>query len=242
MIRIKHLLAATTLAVLLTGCSSNKSPSTDQPVELLYQSAQEKLQDGNYHLAISELEAIDNRFPFGPYSQQVQLDLIYTYYKANELALALASIDRFIRLNPMSPNIDYVLYMRGLTNMAMDDNTLQGLFGIDRSDRDSQFSRVAFNDFSQLVRSYPNSKFAADAKQRMLFLHNRLAKYELAVAEFYTKRGAYVAVVNRVEQMLRFYPDAQATRQALPLMESAYRHLNLHSQAEKVKQMILVNK
>lgn len=242
MIRIKHLLAATTLAVLLTGCSSNKSPSTDQPVELLYQSAQEKLQDGNYHLAISELEAIDNRFPFGPYSQQVQLDLIYTYYKANELALALASIDRFIRLNPMSPNIDYVLYMRGLTNMAMDDNTLQGLFGIDRSDRDSQFSRVAFNDFSQLVRSYPNSKFASDAKQRMLFLHNRLAKYELSVAEFYTKRGAYVAVVNRVEQMLRFYPDAQATRQALPLMENAYRHLNLHTQAEKVKQMILVNK
>ena len=92
------------------------------------------------------------------------------------------------------------------------------------------------------MRSYPNSKFASDAKQRMLFLHNRLAKYELSVAEFYTKRGAYVAVVNRVEQMLRVYPDAQATRQALPLMENADRHLNLHTQAEKVKQMILVNK
>ncbi|PJG62881.1 outer membrane protein assembly factor BamD [Yersinia kristensenii] len=241
MTRMKYLVAAATLSLVLTGCSSNKDVVPDNPPSELYAIAQQKLQDGNFKGAITQLEALDNRYPFGPYSQQVQLDLIYAYYKSADLPLAQASIDRFMRLNPTHPNIDYVLYMRGLTDMALDDSALQGFFGIDRSDRDPQHAKAAFRDFNQLIQSYPNSQYATDAQKRLTFLKNRLAKHELAVAQYYTKRGAYVAVVNRVEQMLRDYPDTQATRDALPLMENAYKQLQLNAEADKVAKIIAAN-
>ncbi|RLM19910.1 outer membrane protein assembly factor BamD [Brenneria alni] len=242
MTRMKYLVAAATLSLALAGCSSNsKDAVPDSPPSELYANAQQKLQDGNFRAAITQLEALDNRYPFGPYSQQVQLDLIYAYYKSAELPLAQASIDRFLRLNPTHPNVDYVLYMRGLTDMALDDSALQGFFGVDRSDRDPQNARMAFRDFSRLIQSYPNSQYAADANKRLIYLKERLAKYELSVAQYYTKRGAYVAVVNRVDQMLRDYPDTKATKDALPLMENAYHELQLTAQADKVAKIIAAN-
>lgn len=176
MTRMKYLVAAATLSLVLTGCSSNKDVVPDNPPSELYATAQQKLQDGNFKGAITQLEALDNRYPFGPYSQQVQLDLIYAYYKSADLPMAQASIDRFMRLNPTHPNIDYVLYMRGLTDMALDDSALQGFFGIDRSDRDPQHARAAFRDFNQLIQNYPNSQYATDAQKRLVFLKDRLAK------------------------------------------------------------------
>ena len=125
--------------------------------------------------------------------------------------------------------------------MALDDSALQGFFGIDRSDRDPTHARDAFRDFSQLLLNYPNSQYATDANKRLVYLKDRLAKYELSVAQFYTKRGAYVAVVNRVEGMMRDYNDTQATRQALPLMENAYRKLQLNAEADKVAKLIAAN-
>ncbi|MFJ5440087.1 outer membrane protein assembly factor BamD [Pectobacterium brasiliense] len=242
MTRMKYLVAAATLSLALAGCSSNsKDAVPDSPPSEIYANAQQKLQDGNFKAAITQLEALDNRYPFGPYSQQVQLDLIYAYYKSAELPLAQASIDRFLRLNPTHPNVDYVLYMRGLTDMALDDSALQGFFGVDRSDRDPQYARTAFRDFSKLIQGYPNSQYATDANKRLVYLKERLAKYELSVAQYYTKRGAYVAVVNRVEQMLRDYPDTQATKNALPLMENAYRELQLAALADKVAKIITAN-
>lgn len=241
MTRMKYLVAAATLSLALAGCSSSKDAVPDNPPSEIYATAQQKLQDGNFKAAITQLEALDNRYPFGPYSQQVQLDLIYAYYKSADLPMAQASIDRFMRLNPTHPNIDYVLYMRGLTDMALDDSALQGFFGIDRSDRDPEHARQAFRDFSQLVQRYPNSQYSADATKRFVYLKDRLAKYELSVAQYYTKRGAYVAVVNRVENMLRNYPDTQATRDALPLMENAYKQMNLTAQADKVAKIIAEN-
>jgi outer membrane protein assembly factor BamD len=238
---MKYLVAAATLSLALAGCSSSKDQVPDSPPSELYATAQQKLQDGNFKGAITQLEALDNRYPFGPYAQQVQLDLIYAYYKNADLPMAQAAIDRFMRLNPTHPNIDYVLYMKGLTDMALDDSALQGFFGIDRSDRDPEHARVAFRDFSQLLRTYPNSQYATDARKRLVYLKDRLAKYELSVAQFYTKREAYVAVVNRVEQMLKDYPDTQATRTALPLMENAYRKLQLDAEAEKVAKIIAAN-
>ncbi|KPD01785.1 outer membrane protein assembly factor BamD [Moellerella wisconsensis] len=241
MIRIKYLVAAATLSLVLTGCSSNKEVSPDSSPAEMYAVSQQKLQDGNYRAAITQLEALDNRYPFGPYAQQVQLDLIYAYYKSAELPMAIAAIDRFMRLNPTHPNIDYVLYMRGLTAMALDDSALQGFFGIDRSDRDPQHARVAFRDFNQLVRYYPNSLYANDASKRLVYLKDRLAKFDLAVVEFYNKRGAYVAVVNRTQQMLRDYPDTDATRQALKYMKIAYNQMGLDQEADKVTNLIAAN-
>ncbi|MEQ1975194.1 MULTISPECIES: outer membrane protein assembly factor BamD [unclassified Xenorhabdus] len=242
MIRMKYLVAATTLSLVLSGCSNNKDAVPDIPPSQIYSIGQEKLQEGNYKSAIKQLESLDNRYPFGPYSQQVQLDLIYAYYKSAEYPLALASIDRFMRLNPTHPNIDYVLYMRGLVSQTLDDDSpLQGLFGIDRSNRDPEHARAAFRDFNQLVRYYPNSQYSTDATKRLIFLKERLAKYELAVVQYYTKRNAYVAVVNRVEQMLRDYPDANPTRKALPYMMLAYKELGLTAEANKVAQLIAAN-
>ncbi|WP_208612511.1 outer membrane protein assembly factor BamD [Xenorhabdus vietnamensis] len=238
---MKYLVAATTLSLVLSGCSSNKDAVPDIPPSQIYSIGQEKLQEGNYKTAIKQLESLDNRYPFGPYSQQVQLDLIYAYYKSAEYPLALASIDRFMRLNPTHPNIDYVLYMRGLVSQALDDNLLQGFLGIDRSNRDPEHARAALRDFNQLARYYPNSQYSADAIKRLVFLKERLAKYELAVVKYYTTRSAYVAVVNRVEQMLRDYPNTSATREALPYMESAYKELGLTAEANKVAQLITAN-
>ena len=126
MTRMKYLVAAATLSLALVGCSGSNEQVPDNPPNEIYATAQQKLQDGNWKQAITQLEALDNRYPFGPYSQQVQLDLIYAYYKNADLPLAQATIDRFMRLNPTHPNIDYVMYMRGLTNMALDDSALQG--------------------------------------------------------------------------------------------------------------------
>jgi outer membrane protein assembly factor BamD len=231
---MKYLVAAATLSLALVGCSGSNEQVPDNPPNEIYATAQQKLQDGNWKQAIT-------RYPFGPYSQQVQLDLIYAYYKNADLPLAQAAIDRFIRLNPTHPNIDYVMYMRGLTNMALDDSALQGFFGVDRSDRDPQHARDAFNDFSKLVRGYPNSQYITDATKRLVFLKDRLSKYEYSVAEYYTRRGAWVAVVNRVEGMLRDYPDTQATRDGLKLMENAYRQMQMNAQAEKVAKIIAAN-
>ncbi|WP_445497936.1 outer membrane protein assembly factor BamD [Photorhabdus sp. SF281] len=241
MIRIKHLVAAATLSLVLAGCSGSKNAVPDSPPSEIYSEGQEKLQSGSYKAAISQLETLDNRYPFGPYSQQVQLDLIYAYYKSSDLAMALASIDRFMRLNPTHPNIDYVLYMRGLTSQTLDNSALQSFFGIDRSDRDPEHARASFRDFSQLVRYYPNSLYAADASKRLVSIKERLAKYELSVVEYYNKRGAYVAVVNRTEQMLQDYPDTQSALKALPYMEKAYAHLGLTAQADKVAKLIAAN-
>ncbi|AYA39579.1 outer membrane protein assembly factor BamD [Xenorhabdus nematophila] len=241
MIRMKYLVAATTLSLVLSGCSSNKDAVPDIPPSQIYSIGQEKLQEGNYKAAIKQLESLDNRYPFGPYSQQVQLDLIYAYYKSAEFPLAIASIDRFIRLNPTHPNIDYVWYMRGLVSQALDDSALQEFFGIDRSDRDPEHARAAFRDFNHLIHDYPSSQYSADAIKRLAFLKERLARYELAVVEYYTKRSAYVAVVNRVEQMLRDYPDTHATREALSYMESAYKELGLIAEADKVAKLIAAN-
>lgn len=241
MTRMKHLVAVATLGLALVGCSGSKDIVPDNPPSVIYATAQQKLQDGNFKAAITQLEALDNRYPFGPYSQQVQLDLIYAYYKNGDMPMAQATIIRFMRLNPTHPNIDYVMYMKGLTDMSMDESALQHFFGINRSDRDPAYARQAFTDFSQLLQSYPNSQYAADARLRLVALKDRLSQHELAVAQFYTKRGAYVAVVNRVQDMLSNYPDTQATRKALPLMENAYRQMQLTTEADKVARLIADN-
>lgn len=239
--RMKYLMAVSILSLLVTGCSSNKNAGTESSSTDIYNSSQEKLQSGNYKEAIKLLETLNNRYPFSAYAQQTQLNLIYAYYKSSELLLAIATIDRFIRLNPTHPNIDYVLYMRGLIAQALDDSALQDFFGIERSERNPQHTLVAFRNFSQLVHFYPNSLYATDASKRLVFLKEHLAKYELAIIKYYNKRGAYIAVINRTEQMLKNYPDTQSTRNALKYMEIAYDILGLIQEKNKVAELIAAN-
>jgi outer membrane protein assembly factor BamD len=214
----------------IVGCSSkkNEKPKVDDkpPVEL-YSEAQHALESASYEKATDILEALDSRYPFGAHSDQVQVDLIYAYYKRDETALALANIDRFMRLNPTHEDLDYLYYLRGLTHMATDQQIFQNLFGIDRYNRDPSHSLQAFKDFNHIIKFYPNSQYAVDAQLRMVFIKDRLARYEISVAEWYIKREAYIAAINRSKLVLNNYPDTASVEEALGIMIKAYDELGL---------------
>lgn len=239
---MKRLTISTFLAVaLLSGCSSTEKVIPDVPPSDLYSTAQQALQSGNWNNAIQRLEAMDSRYPFGAYSDQVQLDLIYAYYKNDDLALSQATIQSFLRLNPTSPQADWVIYMRGLNYMAQDRSFLHDLFNIDRFNRDPTPSRQAFRDFKYLLERFPNSRYDADAKARMIFLKNQLAEYDLTVADFYIRRGAWIAAINRSEQVQRLYPDTNAARKSLLVEKTAYAKLKLEKEVSRTEAMIKLN-
>jgi outer membrane protein assembly factor BamD len=228
-LRISLLLA---LSVMLSACSS--SPDEDEITSavlndagLLYEKAQGSIAAGNFNTAQSILKQHATRYPFGPYAHQVQMDQIYVYYKLGDLEKGLAEVDRFMQLNPNHPNLDYVMYMRGLINQRADSNAIQEFVGIDRSDRDPSKAEQAFADFASLLRRFPDSKYAADAKQRMIAIKSRLAKYELAVADYYMQREAWLAAANRGKYILETYPDTPETKQALEVMIASYDALGL---------------
>ncbi|USD65755.1 outer membrane protein assembly factor BamD [Vibrio sp. SCSIO 43136] len=237
----KQTLSGLLMLGLLFGCSSSKEIVPDVPPAELYGEAKAALQTGNWRTAIERLEALDSRYPFGAYTEQVQLDLIYVYYKNNDLPLGLATIERFLRLNPTHEKTDWVLYMRGLTHMAQDRNFMHDIFNVERSDRDPEPVKAAFNDFKRLLQRYPNSEFAADAQKRMLALKNRLAEYDLATADFYIRREAWIAAINRCQELQKTYPDTVAARQSLKLQLKAYQELGLEDAAARTQKMIELN-
>lgn len=243
MFKKSHLLLPLTLILaLLAGCSStDKEKVPDEPPEKLFQQAQEKLDASNYAKAVELLEALDSRYPFGPYSAQVQMDLIYAYYKDGDTAHAIANIDRFLRLNPTHKDVDYVYYMRGLTNMQADYNFFHHTLGIDRSDRDPSYARQAFRDFKSILTRYPNSQYAADAYARMISLKDRLAKYDLAVADYYWRRGAWIAAANRGKGIVENYTDTTAVEPALEIMVKSYDKLALTDLASHARQVLAAN-
>jgi len=230
-------------ALVLSGCSQ----TIDEPEiqitapEQMYQQAQAALDTGNMLKATRILEALESRYPFGPQATQVQLDLIYAYYRQANSEQALASIDRFLRLNPTHNDIDYVYYMRGLANMQSDENMFHEMLDIDRSDRDPQFAKQAFKDFKQLIVAQPNSLYAADAQLRMQALKNRLAKHHIAIAQYYLEREIYVGAINRAKEVLVSFNDTSSTTQALQIMQSAYLALKQDDLAQKITTIIEQN-
>ncbi|EJN6827568.1 hypothetical protein ATY37_06585 [Vibrio cidicii] len=239
---MKHHTLSGLLAVsLLFGCSSSEQIVPDVPPAELYSEAQISLQSGNWLTAIEKLEALDSRYPFGAYSEQVQLDLIYAYYKNDDLALGLATIARFTRLNPTHEKMDWVLYMRGLTHMAQDRNFMHDLFNVDRSDRDPEPVKEAFDDFKKLLERYPNSPYAQDAQKRLFALKNRLAEYDLATADYYLRREAWIAAINRCQELQKTYPDTNAARKSLAIQLKAYQQLGLEDAVARTKELMRLN-
>lgn len=231
--------------ITMTGCSSSDEEEqvivANMGAQQLYDSAKRSMEVGNFSAAAQTLSQLDSRFPFGPLSHQVQLDLIYSYYKSGKPEEAIANIDRFIRLNPNHSDVDYAYYMRGLTNMESDSNLFQELMRIDRSDRDPSKSREAFNDFRRLIQQYPDSKYAADAKARMLHIKDRLARYEIAIARYYMKRSAYVAAANRGRYVIEHYPDSTQVQSALEIMVSSYEQLGLTELRDNAMKTLRIN-
>jgi outer membrane protein assembly factor BamD len=193
----------------------------------LYGTAKESLADGNFSRAIQLFEKLEARFPYGPYAQQAQLEVAYAYYKDNEPISAITACERFIKLHPNHPNVDYAYYLKGLANFIEDQGLLASLGDQDMSERDPRAAREAFEAFRDLTVRFPNSKYTPDSLARMKYLVNALASHEVHVARHYYKRGAYVAAANRGKYVLEHYQQAPALEEALDIMARSYAKLSL---------------
>lgn len=229
--------------LLVVGCSSANKELEEASAQDLYGKGQTYLQEGDYNSAIRYLDAVGTKGgQQGQFGEQTQLSLIYAQYKVGEYYKALDIAERFIRAYPNSPHTDYVFYLAALSNARLGDNFIQDFFGVNASSRSVDAVRNAYGSFQTILRDFPNSKYAPEAKQWMGYLINRMAGNELEVVKFYNKRDAYVAVVNRVEEMMRFYPDSKATADALPYMQKAFEKMALNDSAQKVAALIEANK
>jgi outer membrane protein assembly factor BamD len=221
---------ASVFALCLVACNllpEVKDDTAGWSAERLYKEAHDMLTTGNYTRAVKLFETLEGRFPYGRYAQQAILEGAYANYRANETAAAIAACDRFIRTYPNHPNVDYAYYLKGLVNFRED----QGLFGYvveqDLSERDPKMMRESFSAFKELVTRFPESKYAADSIERMRYLTNAMSSYEVHVADYYYRRGAYLAAANRAQASLINYPRTAANEDALILMVNSYERLGL---------------
>jgi len=226
------------LGLVFAGCSSKPQQPPGAPartsalpegVEQLYADAKSDMASGAWDSAVKTLERVEGRAAGTLLAQQAQLDLAYVYWRSGERVQALATIERFIKLNPSSPALDYALYLRGVINFNDDIGVMGSLAGQDLSERDPAASRDSYQAFKQLVDQFPDSAYAEDARVRMDYIVNTLADYELHVARYYFRRGAYVAAVNRAQQVVVDFEGAPATEEALYIMVQGYDRLGLET-------------
>lgn len=203
--------------------------------------AKKAMDAGNWEKAIKIYEALEARFPFGPESAQTQLDIAYAYYKNSDPDSAIAAADRFIKMNPRSPNVDYAYYLKGLVNYNRDIGFVQRFIPSDASQRDPGNARNAYDIFAELVRKYPNSKYAEDSRKRMIALKNNLAMHEVHVARYYMKRKAYVAAANRASYVIEKYQRTTAVPYALQIMQEAYTKLDMPQLAKDAESVYNLN-
>ena len=225
------------LALIASGCRSHRRDESRSGPEVIYAKAQKDIRNSNYGDAIKQLESLESRFPFSDQARQAQLDLIYVYYKSHQTDPAVDAADTFIRENPTNPRTDYAYYMKGLVYFERQANILERFFRVDLSRRPPINAKKSFDSFDELIKKYPHSIYATDARQRMIFLRNRLADFELYVARYYMRRGAYVGALNRAKYCVENYDGAPAVQGAMQVMVLAYRALgmtDLASNAEKV--------
>jgi outer membrane protein assembly factor BamD len=208
------------------GCAT-KDELSGKTAEKLYADAKEEMEAGSYDRAIKQLERVEGLAAGSLLAQQAQIDLAYLYWKTAEKAQALTTIERFIKLNPSSPALDYALFLRGVINFNDDLGLLGSFAGQDLSERDQRAARDAYQAFRQLVEQFPNSKYSADARQRMTYIVNSLAAYEVHVASYYLRRGAYVAAVNRAQQAVTEFQESPSVEEALFILVQAYDKLEL---------------
>jgi len=203
--------------------------------------AKKAVDAGNWEKAIKIYEALEARFPFGPDSAQSQLDIAYAYYKNSDPESAIAAADRFIKMNPRSPNVDYAYYLKGLINYNRDIGFIQRFIPTDASQRDPGNARNAYDIFSELLRKYPNSKYVEDSRKRMIALKNNLAMHEVHVARYYMKRRAYVAAANRAASVVEKYQRTTAVPYALQVMQEAYTKLDMPELAKDAENVYQLN-
>lgn len=216
--------------MLLPGCGllpKETDETTGWSAQRLYGESKDAMASRTWDKAIKYLEKLEARYPYGRYAQQAQLDVAYAYWKNGERASAIAAADRFIKLYPNHPNVDYAYYLKGLINFNENQGILNIIDSPDMSERDSKGTRESFEAFKELVTRFPESKYSEDGRARMRYLVNSLAQYEVHVARYYMKRGAFVAAANRAQFAVQNYPQAPAIEEAVFIMVKAYDALGM---------------
>ncbi len=230
-----------TCVIFLFGCASNNDQTASWTVQKLYQEAKDEMSAGAYDKAIGYYEKLEGRAAGTPLAQQAQLDKAWAQYKTNEPIQAIATLDRFIKLHPASPALDYALYLKGLVNF----NDTLGLFSSfaqqDLAERDPKQSKESFEAFRELVTRFPESKYTPDAKLRMAYIRNSLARSDLYVARFYFNKGAYVAAINRAQTAIEEYREVPAVEEALFIMYQSYDRLGLDQLRDDTRWMLEKN-
>ncbi|MDZ7791220.1 MAG: outer membrane protein assembly factor BamD [Xanthomonadales bacterium] len=221
----------------LAGCSREKVED-DVPAEELYERAHAALRAKAWPQAIDRYKQLTTRYPFGRHAEQAQLDMAFAQYKAGSSEQAITTLERFIRTYPTHPNVDYAWYLKGLVNYDQSMGFLRRIFPGQVVDRDQTSARQAFMEFQELIRRFPESRYVADARQRMVFLRNVMAEQDVVIGEYYFRRGAYIASLNRARHVIETYPQAPANIEALDLMARAYARLELDELAADTRRVI----
>src|SRR6202011_139337 len=220
------------------GCRTHRGKDlTKSSPEVLYKKAHKSLDSYDFQAAIKSYEQLTARYPFTDEARQARLDLIYAYYRAGEKESATDAAETFIRENPTHPRVDYAWYVKGLVEFERTPNAIERLFRADLSKRPPSTARKSFAAFKTVVELYPKSEYAHDSLQRMVYLRDRLASYEVHVARYYLKRGAYIAAAQRAKGAIEQYDGAPAVREALEIMIEAYDKLNLEPLAAQARQV-----
>lgn len=232
------------LLLLLTACSL--LPKVDDKTKgwsasKFYSEASADMADGNFEGAIAHYEKLEARFPFGRYAMQTQLDVAYAYYRNGDQEQAIAAADRFIKLHPNHPYVDYAFYLKGIVNFNRNMGFFDRFVPVDSSQRDSSAAMDSFNDFSELIRRFPQSKYSIDARKRLVFLRNNIAQHQVHAARYYMKRGAYLAAANRCVKVVENYQRTPAIKEALEIMIEAYDKLGLDNLSKDAKRVLAVN-
>lgn len=230
------------LLIILAGCANKKFDKTkDWSADRIYAEAKSALERTDFELAAQYYETLKARYPFSSYAKQAELETAYAYYKYDNMDSALVTIERYIREHPNGPGLDYALYLKGLIHGEQLGGPLNVIFPKNPAEYDNSLMQSAFISFNELVQRFPNSMYAEDSKKRLVFLRNKLAEHELQVADYYYRRGAYIAVINRCQYLLEEYQGAPSMPEALVLMVKAYRKLDVHDLAEDTLRILQLN-
>jgi outer membrane protein assembly factor BamD len=232
---------AAVAATLLGACANRDAAVLAIGDQQLYEEGAEHLRNGNFAGAILSFQNLTVQYQFSPWTRQAQLDLIYAFYRSGQPESALDVAETFIRENPRLPEVAYALYMIGVIRFDSDPNFLERMFRVDVTERPPRDSQLSFDAFEELIRRFPESAYVEDARQRMIFLRNRLATYENHIARYYLDRGAYVAAINRAKYAVEHYPGAPQLEESLALMVEAYDALGATDLARDTERVLQEN-
>tara|TARA_B100000214_G_scaffold14674_1_gene10160 strand:- start:3129 stop:3803 length:675 start_codon:yes stop_codon:yes gene_type:complete len=223
------------------GCASNEKEDAEPPEVQLYRMAQDRINAQNYLGAVDSLARIERFYPFGVYAEQARADLIYAHYMSGDYDQAYAASEKFIRLYPRNTNVDYAYFMKGMTGYYADEGLLGNLFSLSLAKRDISGAMQSYADLTEFLIRYPESEYIDAARERLIFLRNLIASSELDGAEYYMKRGAYLAALNRANYVLKNIPNSTETQRALDIMKKSFIELGYEEYAEKVSGVEALN-